>query len=121
MCIRDSARYVSLVYMGNGQYGFARAAEYYFGRPLTTFTADDADKAALLAGIAKSPRYYAPTAKDGSRVLRRRNQTLALMAGNGFISRDTMSAAEQLPIQVIAQRKDKMLGAPAVMDNVLQE
>jgi len=28
------ARYASLVYMGNGQYGFARAAEYYFGRRL---------------------------------------------------------------------------------------
>ena len=26
------ARYASFVYMGNGQYGFARAAEYYFGR-----------------------------------------------------------------------------------------
>ena len=50
------ARYASFVYMGNGQYGIARAAEYYFGRPLATFTVDDADKAALLAGIAKSPR-----------------------------------------------------------------
>ncbi|HEY2922266.1 MAG TPA: biosynthetic peptidoglycan transglycosylase, partial [Candidatus Binatia bacterium] len=54
------ARYVSFIYMGRGQYGFATAAEYYFGRPLTTFTVDDADKAALLAGIAKSPLYYAP-------------------------------------------------------------
>ena len=52
--------------MGNGQYGFARAAEYYFGRRLATFTADDADKAALLAGIAKSPRDYAPSAKDAA-------------------------------------------------------
>jgi penicillin-binding protein 1A len=50
------ARYASLVYMGNGQYGFARGAEYYFDRPLGTFTTDDADKAALLAGIAKSAR-----------------------------------------------------------------
>jgi membrane peptidoglycan carboxypeptidase len=56
------ARYASFVYMGNGQYGFARAAEYYFGRQLTTFTVDDVDKAALLAGIAKSPRDYAPSA-----------------------------------------------------------
>ena len=47
------ARYASLIYMGNGQYGFARAAEYYFGRPLATFTAHDADKAALLAGTIK--------------------------------------------------------------------
>ena len=40
------ARYASMVYMGNGQYGFARGAEYYFGQPLGMFTAEDADKAA---------------------------------------------------------------------------
>ena len=68
------ARYASLIYMGNGQYGFARGAEYYFGRPLTTFTEEDADKAALLAGAVKSARYYAPNAKQVQRVLQRRNQ-----------------------------------------------
>jgi penicillin-binding protein 1A len=115
------ARYASFIYMGNGQYGFQTAAEYYFGRPLATFTTDDADKAALLAGIAKSPLYYAPNAKDSSRVLRRRNQSLALMAGNGFITPDSVSSAEQRPIQVIAQRKDKMLQAPAVLGTILQE
>ncbi len=115
------ARYASFIYMGNGQYGFATAAEYYFGRPLATFTADDADKAALLAGIAKSPRYYAPSAKETERVVRRRNQSLALMAGHGFISRDTVSAAKQRPIQVVAPRKDKKLQAPAVLGTILQE
>jgi len=115
------ARYTSFIYMGNSQYGFATAAEYYFGRSLATFTADDADKAALLAGIAKSPRYYAPSAKETERVLRRRNQTLALMAANGFISRDSVNSAEQRPIRVIARRKDKMLQAPAVLGTILQE
>jgi membrane peptidoglycan carboxypeptidase len=81
------ARYASFVYMGNGQYGFASAAEYYFGRPLSTFTADDADKAALLASIAKSPREYAPSANNRGPILRRRNQTLALMAaGASFLT-----------------------------------
>jgi penicillin-binding protein 1A len=115
------ARYASLIYMGNRQYGFATAAKYYFGRSLATFTADDADKAALLAGIAKSPRTYAPSATDTQRVLRRRNQTLALMAANGFISRDSVNLAERRPIQVIARRKDKMLQAPAVLGTILQE
>jgi penicillin-binding protein 1A len=115
------ARYASFIYMGNSQYGFATAAEYYFGRSLATFTADDADKAALLAGIAKSPRYYAPSAKETERVLRRRNQTLALMAANGFISQDSVTSAEQRPIQVIARRKDKVLQAPAVLGTILEE
>ena len=115
------ARYASLIYMGNGQYGFAAAAEYYFGRPLTTFTVDDADKAALLAGIAKSPRYYAPSAKNTERVLRRRNQTLALMAANGFISPDRVKGAEKRPIQVAVRRKNKASLGPAVVGNVLEE
>lgn len=115
------ARYASFIYMGNGQYGFATAAEYYFGRPLGTFTVDDADKAALLAGIAKSPRYYAPSANDTRRILRRRNQTLALMAGNGFISRERMKGAKERPIQVVAQHEDKTRQAPAVVENVLEE
>ena len=91
------ARYASFIYMGNGQYGFAAAAEYYFGRPLATFTVDDADKAALLAGIAKSPRYYAPSANKTERVLRRRNQILALMAANGFISRGQGEGSRTAP------------------------
>ena len=44
------ARYASFLYMGNGQYGFSTASQYYFGRPLASLTAEDADKAALLAG-----------------------------------------------------------------------
>jgi penicillin-binding protein 1A len=115
------ARYASLIYMGNGQYGFAAAAEYYLGRPLATLTVDDADKAALLAGIAKSPRNYAPSTKNTERVLRRRNQSLALMAANGFISPDSVRGAANRPIQVVAKRKNNITLGPAVIANVLDE
>jgi penicillin-binding protein 1A len=115
------ARYTSFVYMSNGQYGFARAAEYYFGRPLSTFTADDADKAALLAGIAKSPRDYAPTANDTGSILRRRNQTLALMAAQGFISGDQMTAAEQRSLPAVVQRESQPFESSAVVEHVLDE
>ena len=54
-------------------------------------------------------------------MLRRRNQTLALMAANGFIPQDNVNSAEQRPIQVIAPRKDKMFQAPAVLGTILQE
>lgn len=115
------ARYASFVYMGNGQYGFARAAEYYFGRPLSTFTADDADKAALLAGIAKAPRDYAPTARDTGPVLRRRNQILALMAAARFISHDQIAAARQRPLPAAAHRPSQAFPASAVVAHVLDE
>ena len=115
------ARYASFIYMGNGQYGFAAASEYYFGRTLATFTVDDADKAALLAGIVKSPLYYAPRENNIERVFRRRNQTLALMAANGFISRDRVRGAEQRPIQGAVRPKSKVPLGPAVIGNVLEE
>ena len=100
------ARYASLIYMGNGQYGIARGADYYFGRSLDQFTAEDADKAALLAGTAKSARYFAPSASDTRRVVQRRNQTLALMAANGFLSPVQLRRAQGRPIEVLTQHKD---------------
>jgi penicillin-binding protein 1A len=115
------ARYASFVYMGNGQYGFARAAEYYFGRRLTTFTADDADKAAMLASIAKSPRDYAPTARDTVRILRRRNQGLALMGERGFLSRDQVTSAQQRPLPIVVRRETKPFQSSAVVEHVLEE
>jgi membrane peptidoglycan carboxypeptidase len=115
------ARYASFVYMGKGQYGFARAAEYYFGRPLSTFTAADADTAPLLAGIAKSPRDYSPTATDTGAVLRRRNQILALMAAQGFISHDQMADAEQRPLPAPVPHRSQPLQSSAVVEHVLDE
>jgi penicillin-binding protein 1A len=115
------ARYATFVYMGNGQYGFARAAEYYFGRPLATFTIDDADKAALLAGIAKSPRDYAPTAKDEALVLHRRNQTLMLMQKNGFLSPEATARAVARALDVVRRDTPTSLQAPAVVEHVLEE
>jgi membrane peptidoglycan carboxypeptidase len=106
------ARYASFVYMGNGQYGFARAAEYYFGRQLSTFTADDADKAAMLAGIAKSPRDYAPTARDTARILSRRNQGLALLTDRGLLSRDQMTRARQRPLPVVVHGESEPFSRP---------
>jgi len=115
------ARYASYVYMGNGQYGFARAAEYYFGQPLSTLTAADADKAALLAGIAKSPREYAPTARGTGLILRRRNQTLALMAAEGVISVDQMKAATERPLPSVTRHASRAFQFSAVAAHVFDE
>ena len=105
------ARYASFIHIGNSQYGFAPAAQYYFDRPLATFTEYDAEKAALLAGIAKSPRHYAPSAKETGRVLRRRDQTLGLMEKNGYFSRDKLREAAQRPTPMVARQRDKVVRA----------
>jgi penicillin-binding protein 1A len=114
------AHYASFIYLGNGRYGFAAASQYYFGLPLTALTMEDADKAALLAGITKSPGEYAPTQADNQKPLRRRNQILALMVKNHFISTQTAARCQQAPI-LLAARVNVPNEAPAAVGNVLDE
>jgi len=114
------ARYASFIYLGNGRYGFAAASQFYFGKSINAFTPDDADKAALLAGITKSPGEYAPTGADLQKPLRRRNQILALMAANHFISSDTALRFQRIPIHVVTHAMEP-IAAPAAAENVLEE
>jgi penicillin-binding protein 1A len=115
------ARYVSVVYMGHGQYGFSRAAEYYFGRALASVAPEDADIAALLAGIAKSPRDYAPDGSDAERIVRRRNQILSLMTAQGFITSDRQAAASRRPLPPVVPRPSRPFQSSAVVEQVLEE
>lgn len=112
-------RYASFIYLGHGRYGFAAASEYYFDRVLSTFTAADVGPAALLAGIGKSPRDYAP-ANGAPEPLRRRDEILALMVGNGYVGEDVARRARAEPIRVTALSPIKTL-APAAINSVLDE
>jgi penicillin-binding protein 1A len=113
------ARYASFVYLGNGRYGFAAGSQYYFGKPLSKYSLADAAKAALLAGITKSPRDYAP-APGNPRPFRRRNEILALMARNGYIDPSVAARGQAEVIRVAARSTIKTL-APAAIDNVFDE
>jgi penicillin-binding protein 1A len=113
------ARAASFNYLGNGQYGFAAGSEYYFGKSLSSYTSEDAGKAALLAGITKAPRDYAPVPGD-PRPLRRRNEILALMARNGAISTDLAKRLQAEPIAVRTERPVRTR-ATAATNTVLEE
>jgi len=113
------ARYASFIYMGSGRYGFGAASEYYFDKPLVGYTLEDAGRAALLAGIGKSPREYAP-APGRSRSLQRRNQILGLMARNGYIPVELARRCQAEPISVVRPATAKT-EAPAVIEHVLDE
>src|SRR5262247_1284215 len=49
--------YSNLHFMGSGQYGFAAACEFYFGKELKDLTIEEA---ALLAALPRSPVLYSP-------------------------------------------------------------
>jgi len=114
------ARYASFIYLGNGRYGFAEASQYYFGIPMAALTEGDADKAAMLAGITKSPGEYAPTLADNRKPLRRRNQILALMVKNHFLSIQTARRCQEAPIR-LAPHVTALTEAPAAVESVLDE
>jgi len=113
------ARYASFIYLGNGRYGYAAASEYYFGKPLSAYTPDDAGHAALLAAISKAPRDYAPV-PGNPRPTNRRNQILALMARNGYIPEDLAKRCQGEPIRV-APRSPVKTDSPAAIEHVLSE
>jgi penicillin-binding protein 1A len=112
-------RYASFIYMGNGRYGFGAASEYYFDKPLASYTMEDAGRAALLAGIGKSPRDYAPAA-GSTRARERRDQILALMARNRYIPHDLARRCQAEPVGIVRRAAAKT-AAPAVIEHVLDE
>jgi penicillin-binding protein 1A len=114
------ARYASFNYLGNGRYGLAAGSEYYFGKPLSSYTQEDAGTAALLAGITKSPRDYAPVPGD-PRPLRRRNEILALMARNGYIPEELARRRQAEPVFVMMHSSPARNRAPAAIATVFAE
>ena len=116
------ARSASFNYLGNGRYGFAAGSEYYFGKPLSSYTVEDAAKAASLAGITKAPRDYLPVPGD-PRPLRRRNEILALMARNGYIPENLAKRLQTEPVLVakVAANSSVKTQAPAAIDTVFDE
>src|SRR6476660_8306766 len=60
--------YCNQNFMGHGQYGFAAAAEFYFGKELKDLNVDEA---ALLAALPRSPINYSPLLHPERALLRR--------------------------------------------------
>jgi penicillin-binding protein 1A len=114
------SRYASFIYLGHGRYGFASAADYYFGRPLSSLAKEDAGAAACLAGIAKSPRAYAPAPASLERARRRRNQVLGLMEARGYLSPDLAERLTASPLE-IAPPRPLVTDAPAAVEQALRE
>jgi len=86
--------FVNSQFLGQRSYGFAAAAETYFGKPLAAL---DAAEAALLAGILQAPSRQNPVA---SPVLagERRSYVLRRMRELGYLDDAGYAAALQAPI-----------------------
>ncbi|HEV2247079.1 MAG TPA: transglycosylase domain-containing protein, partial [Terriglobia bacterium] len=87
--------YANQVPMGYGNYGFAAAAEFYFGKSLQQLTLPEA---AVLAGMARGPNYW-PILHPRF-ALFRRNEVLKAMLNNDKISQPEYQAAVKMPLDL---------------------
>jgi len=101
--------------MGNGRYGFAAAAEYYFGKKLHNIAVDEA---ATLAGIPKNPERYNPHHPEAARD--RRNVVLSLMKRNGYVSEGDLEEFRKKSVTASAPQSKEQF-APAVGNLVRRE
>jgi membrane peptidoglycan carboxypeptidase len=87
-------RYLNIVYFGQNAYGVQPAARAFFGVDASAVTLP---QAALLAGLVQSPADDDPfTDPEGATV--RRNQVLARMTDQGYITRAEEAAATAAPL-----------------------
>ncbi|MGC1367562.1 MAG: transglycosylase domain-containing protein, partial [Candidatus Acidiferrum sp.] len=85
--------YSNQVYLAHGNYGFAAAAQFYFGKSVSDLKLQEA---ALLAGMIRGP-IYSPLA-DPARALARRNLVLRRMEEEGKITPAEELAAQKTPL-----------------------
>jgi len=85
--------YANQVYLAHGNYGFAAASQFYFGKPVSDLKLQEA---ALLAGMIRGP-IYSPLV-DPARALSRRNLVLHQMREEGKITAAEEEAAKKTPL-----------------------
>ena len=85
--------YANQVYLAHGNYGFAAAAEFYFGKPVSDLKLQEA---ALLAGMVNGPK-YSPLANPEA-ALTRRNLVLHRMEEEGKITSAEEVGAKKTPL-----------------------
>ena len=74
--------YINQIFLGQRAYGFAAAAQVYYGKPLASITAAEA---AMLAGLPKAPSTYNPFA-NASRAALRQQYVLRRMHELGYLN-----------------------------------
>ncbi len=88
--------YINQIYLGQRAYGFAAAAQIYFGKPLDQLTLGEA---AMLAALPKAPSSYNPIANP-QRAKQRQQYVLRRMKELGYIGDEEHEAAVTAPIAV---------------------
>ena len=106
--------YINQIYLGQRAYGFAAAAQVYYGKPLEKLNLAET---ALLAGLPKAPSAYNPYVNP-KRAITRQKEVLHDMLRSKLISEDEYKAADAAPLNFKASRQSRDLEAEYVAEIV---
>jgi penicillin-binding protein 1A len=108
--------YMNQIFLGNRAYGFAAAAETYFGKPLKDVTIAEA---AMLAGLPKAPSAFNPIANP-TRARTRQLYIIERMEQNRFITAEQAKAAKAEELKIKLSRNTERVHAEYVAETVRQ-
>ncbi len=108
--------YMNQIFLGNRAYGFAAAAEAYFGKPLKELSIAEA---AMLAGLPKAPSAYNPISNP-KRAKARQLHIIDRMLENSFITADQAALARQEELKVKSSADSSKVHAEYVAETVRQ-
>jgi len=106
--------YINQIYLGQRSYGFAAAAQVYFGKPLEKLNLAET---AMLAGLPKAPSGYNPYLHP-KRAIARQMEVLRDMQRYGFIEESVYKKALNQPLRFKASRQSRDLSADYVAEMV---
>ena len=108
--------YMNQIFLGNRAYGFASAAETYFGKPLKDISIAEA---AMLAGLPKAPSAYNPISNP-KRARSRQLYIIERMEENGFITAKQATEAKAEPLRIRPNSDKGRIHAEYVAETVRQ-
>jgi len=108
--------YMNQIFLGHRSYGFAAAAQTYFGKSLKELTIAEA---AMLAGLPKAPSAFNPISNP-RRARARQLHIIDRMVENGFITAEQAQAAKDEPLRLRRLNADQFVHADYLTEMVRQ-
>lgn len=108
--------YMNQIFLGNRAYGFAAAADAYFGKPMRDLTIAEA---AMLAGLPKAPSAYNPISNP-TRARSRQLYIIERMLENGFITAEDAEAAKKQELKIRNGNDNTRVHAEYIAETVRQ-
>jgi penicillin-binding protein 1A len=108
--------YMNQIFLGNRAYGFAAAADAYFGKPMKELTIAEA---AMLAGLPKAPSAFNPISNP-TRARSRQQYIIERMQENGFISAAEAEAAKKQELKIRSGIDNTRVHAEYIAETVRQ-